>query len=759
MLATACAWVASRLVFPPGELAGDFAAEADGAQFEPVTPNPLLYQADGRYPAATESAASNNVELSASTSQTAAELEPPLLPPVVTFASPLAEYAVDPAPRWNQDIQLVAHQAPPPQFANRQPPPTAELIGPVGQLTFQFQAAPWDLVLRRFAAEAGLALEVDVLPPGTLTYFDEHPHTPTEALDILNSALVPRGFVLIRNGRVARVVKIDGGVPPALVPQINVTELESRGWNELLTVDIPVVRTNATVAANEVKPLLSPLGKAIPLTGSNRLVVTDMGGNLRRIYRLLWPHGADASQRPNLVYRLKNTPALDVAKAVNEFLASSQPARPGGAPPAGPGGGPVPVEGLARDAVVVAEATTNSILVNASQPLLADIERIIAQLDQAPEQVVIQALLVEVQLGSTDEFGVELGVQDSVLFDRSVVNNLVTNPTTNTSPNGVQTTTNQIISQTAQPGFNFNNQPLGNNTSVSPATVGSQALSSLALGRVNSNLGFGGLVLSASSDSVSVLLRALAARTKVDILSRPQIRTLDNHPAEIQIGQQVPVVDGVSVTPVGSANPIIRQDQAGIILRVVPHISPEGEVAIEVTAEKSQFQLAAGTGVPIFTDAKNGNVVQAPIKDVTKARTTVSMLNGQTIVLGGMITKSTNKVERKLPYLGDVPYLGWLFRYDLEQVARSELLIFLTPQVIHCAADSERIREEEINRTKFPAADATQIDGRVPPGTPAGPIDPTAPGAPGTPPATTEAPVKEASRVRKFFGKTMPFLN
>src|SRR5690606_1937206 len=148
-------------------------------------------------------------------------------------------------------------------------------------------------------------------------------------------------------------------------------------------------------------------------------------------------------------------------------------------------------------------------------------------------------------------------------------------------------TTQRIISQEAQPGFLFNNQQLGNNTAVNPAKVGTQGLSNFSLGRINGDLGFGGLVLAASSESVSVLIRALAAKRKVHILSRPQIRTLDNQLAEIQVGQQVPVVRGVTVNTLGGANPVVQQEDVGIILSVTPRISPDGTIVMETIATKS----------------------------------------------------------------------------------------------------------------------------------------------------------------------------
>ena len=259
-------------------------------------------------------------------------------------------------------------------------------------------------------------------------------------------------------------------------------------------------------------------------------------------------------------------------------------------------------------------------------------------------------------------------------------------------------TTNQtILSKSTTPGFAFNNAPLGNNA-VNPGIVGTQALSNLGTGRVNGDLGFGGLVLSAGSDSVSALLRALDSKFKVDVLSRPQIRTVENKEAFIQIGQQVPVVDGVTVNAVGSANPVIRQDKAGIILKTTPRISPDGRVQIDVMTEKSAFLLARGSGVPIFTDTTTGRVIEAPVKDITTATTTVSIQTGETVVLGGMISNAENVVHRKVPFLGDIPLLGRLFRYDLQQHSRKELLVFLTPIVLN--DDISRFHmEDEIRRT------------------------------------------------------------
>ena len=437
--------------------------------------------------------------------------------------------------------------------------------------------------------------------------------------------------------------------------------------------------------------------------GRTNSVIAMGGGDALRIVEavLFRLDDNDARNRKTSVVKLRNNPATDIAASLNQFLQSQRdlaqidPTRTSSS------------QLLDQEVIVTPEPLSNSLIISATPRYFDSILDLTSQLDREPSQVSIQALLVEVTLEDNDEFGVELGFQDSLLFDRSVIDNILTIPVTNTAPNGVQTTTNTIISQSATPGFPFNNLPLGNNTSVTPGRVGSQGLSNFALGRTNGDLGYGGLVLSASSDSVNVLIRALAARRNVRVLSRPSVTVLDSQIAQIQVGQVVPVTDGATIGATGNVIPTITRDNAGIILTVTPRISPEGQVVMEVAAEKSQY---TGAGVTILTDA-NGRDVTSPIKDITTASTTVKVPDAQTIVLGGMITNSEETIERKVPWLGDIPLVGQAFRYDSHAHRRTELLIFLTPRVIRCDQDAEHIKQIEAQRIHFFEDEAELIHG------------------------------------------------
>ena len=170
-----------------------------------------------------------------------------------------------------------------------------------------------------------------------------------------------------------------------------------------------------------------------------------------------------------------------------------------------------------------------------------------------------------------------------------------------------------------------------------------------------SELGFGGLVLSASSKSINVLLRALQQNQRLEVLSRPQVMTIDNQPAFIQVGQKVPRITNVTINQIGQNN-VVTLENVGLILGVTPRISPDGMVVMEIDAEKSEVAPEI-EGIPISISA-TGAVMRSPRYNITTAQTTVSTASGETIVLGGLITKSEQRLNRRVPYLSDVPVLG-----------------------------------------------------------------------------------------------------
>ncbi|XZE55588.1 secretin N-terminal domain-containing protein [Planctomycetaceae bacterium SH139] len=457
---------------------------------------------------------------------------------------------------------------------------------------------------------------------------------------------------------------------------------------------------------------LAPLRFTVDVR-SNSIIASGSDGDLTIVDALVTRlDETDTMQRQNTVYQLKNSPAVDVALAINEFLRNTRQVE--NASP----GTINPYDQLEKEVVVVPEPVSNKLIVSATPRYFEEISKMIEKLDAQPPQVMIQALIAEIALDNTEEFGVELGIQDSVLFDRGLLGELltVTNTVQNSTPGGVQTATNQeIVAATNQPGFDFNNtNSLGNSGSnralAGAGTVGPQAISNFAVGRGNAELGFGGLVLSASSQNINVLLRALEETRRMEILSRPQVLTLDNQPAFIQVGQRVPRITGSSINQIGQQN-TVELENVGLILGVTPRISPEGNVTMEIDAEKSSIGPEI-EGIPVSV-SNDGTIIRSPRVDVTSAQATVSAADGETIILGGLITKSRREVHRKVPYLGDIPVLRHLFRFDSMSVRRTELLIILTPHIVRTPADAERLKQIEMARMSWCAADVFDLHGEV----------------------------------------------
>lgn len=409
--------------------------------------------------------------------------------------------------------------------------------------------------------------------------------------------------------------------------------------------------------------------------------------------------GSDIEERQTDVYRLRNAGASDVAGALTSLLEQQTNLEQLQE-------GVSLQQQIEQEVIVVPELVSNSLLISSSPRFFMKLITLIEKLDEAPPQVVIQVLIAQVDLEKNDELGVELGAQDSILFDRSIFPGAarLIQPF---APAGVTADATQIP---GIPGFNFNNQPLGNNPNVpGSGQVGTQGLGTFNMGRTNSNLGYGGFVFSASSENVSVLIRALAQRRRLEILSRPQIMTLDNQEAFIQVGQQVPLIANSVIQPQGGVVNTVQYQDVGIILQVVPKINPDGSVVMRVDPEISA--LAPIADVNSRVEVSTG--VFARAINTTRAQTTVSANDGQTAVIGGLIRRETEVEERKVPLLGDVPVLGHLFRYDRETKTKRELLILLTPHVVRCAADAERIKQMETERINWCLADIEKIHGDI----------------------------------------------
>ncbi|OZI55889.1 type II secretion system secretin GspD [Bordetella genomosp. 4] len=300
-------------------------------------------------------------------------------------------------------------------------------------------------------------------------------------------------------------------------------------------------------------------------------------------------------------------------------------------------------------ATIQADPSTNTLIISAPEPLYRSLREVIDQLDQRRAQVLVESLIVEVNDEAAAEFGIQWMTGSGNLNDGS-----------------------GFVG-----GTNLGGSGIG--TSSTGATTIDQLAGGLTLGVVKGTVD----VLGNELINLGVLARALNDTGKANILSTPNLLTLDNESASILVGQTVPFVTGQYVTSGsdGSSNPFqtIEREDVGLKLNIRPQISEGGTVKLDIYQEVSSIDQASSS-------ATTGIVTNKRAID-----TSVLVDDGQIIVLGGLLEDSVTTSTNAVPGLSEIPLLGALFRYDSRARTKKNLMVFLRPYVVRDKRDSANV--------------------------------------------------------------------
>jgi general secretion pathway protein D len=309
-------------------------------------------------------------------------------------------------------------------------------------------------------------------------------------------------------------------------------------------------------------------------------------------------------------------------------------------------------EGIVR---ISGDPSTNSLIINASPQDYETLKQVIIQLDVRRRQVYIEAIIMEVRLDTTRALGIELqgaaGTGNGILFGRVSFNNLANallagDPTGSLSGLVAAAASNQTIR-------------LPNGTTI-PAQI--------------------------------ALIQATETNNDVNVLSAPNILTTDNQEAEIVVGQNVPFIASTSTseTNLGNVFNTIERRDVGITLRITPQISEGGMVRLNLFEEVSALVVSA---------LINANQL-GPVTTIRSATTSVVVRDRQTVVIGGLISDSTDNTESSVPFISDIPVLGNFFRSTRGHREKINLLIFLTPHIIRTATEHRDKSLEERDKLR-----------------------------------------------------------
>lgn len=441
--------------------------------------------------------------------------------------------------------------------------------------------------------------------------------------------------VLLITGRAAvvnRLVEVVRRVDKAGDQEVDIVKLKYASAGEMVRL-VTNLNKDGNNQGGNTSLLLAP--KVVADERTNSVVVSGEPKARARIIQMVHQLDRDLQSQGNTrVFYLKYGKAKDLVEVLKGVSSSIEADKKGGAA-ATTGGGGASIGG--GKLAISADETTNALVITAQPDVMAELEQVVAKLDIRRAQVLVEAIIVEIADGD----GLNLGVQWA-----------------NTNGGGTQfTDTNLPIGSVAIAAKDYKD----NGTTTGLASLAKE---------------FNGMAAGFYKGNWAALVTALSTNTKNDILSTPSIVTMDNKEASFNVGQEVPVQSGSqSSTTSDQVFNTIERKTVGTKLVVTPQINEGDSVLLNIEQEVSSV---AQTQAP-------GTSTLGPTFDTRTIKNAVLVKSGETVVLGGLMDEKTQEKVSKVPLLGDIPVLGYLFRSTSNSTSKRNLMVFIRPTILRDA--------------------------------------------------------------------------
>ena len=583
----------------------------------------------------------------------------------------------------------------------------------------------------KFVADVtGTTMVVDPNVKGKVRVISSKPVTQSELYDLFLSILDVQGYTAVRSGQVVRIVPSkDARSSP--VPLIENQDL--LGNDEYVTQVIRLDNISAAKLIPVLRPLVPQQAHMAAYAPSNAIIISDIRSNIGRIVEIIERMDRSAIQTTEII-RLKYGVSEDVVSMLNTLEKARQGEGAEAnkdvilvadkrtnsvvvtademsverirklvayfdSPLEQSGNVRVVyleyadatetaevltrvMQNIARleaggtqrnggESTIEADAGTNSLIITADTDEMAALESVIARLDIRRAQVLIEAIIVEMEMTEGQELGLQwLFANDSGLYGGNISNSTA------------QQRRNAELAGALLPD---NGSEVIDTRSIAGALASTPG-ATLGWGMVDESL------------TMTVILNALETQGNANILSTPSLLTLDNEEAFITVGQEVPFVTG-SYTNTGSANgasnpfQTIERQSVGITLKVTPQINEGDSVVLDIVQEVSSISAQILAASDVITNER-------------KIETKVLANDSDILVLGGLVKDDVQDSTQGIPLLSDIPLLGRLFRNDVVSVTKSNLLVFIRPTIIRddqdlAGATAEKyrfIRDKQLQR-------------------------------------------------------------
>ncbi len=582
-----------------------------------------------------------------------------------------------------------------------------------------------DLTGKNFILDDRVKGKISVYSPAKLT--------TDEAFNVFTSVLELKGFTIVPSGKVLKIV------PLASAKQAGTRVLSGTDRSPVNDAYIARVISLNNISAQDAVSFLQPVvardGQITPFGPSNLLLVVDAANNIQKVLDILALVDTPQRREGAELLFLKNAPADNVATLVREWLGGRDKGQKGTGTPAATGGG-----------IIIPDSRLNALVLFGSDKDKEDIKRLVALIDitsptssgkinvyfleyaDATEMVKVLDGFIKGAGAATasQQPGATPGQQSP--FESSKISVIADKPTNSlviaASPNDYQSL-HAVIQKLDKRRRQVYVQATIAEISLTKADAMGSQLAIVLGGTSQSGAGaiavdpfnlFAGstpqtaaiiALLTKLGKNANLIgtVNALSSNGVLNILSTPNILTSDNKEAEIFVGENVPFVSSFqqSASSVAS-NPIqsVERKDTGIMLKITPQITEGDYIKMDVYQEISAIK-------PTATSTSTVNPADL-ITTKRSAKTSVVVKNNETIVIGGLIGSKETESISKIPFLGDIPLLGWLFKSKSTSVDKTNLIILLTPQVVKDAADMNEITEKRRERFNEFMQDTKPLD-------------------------------------------------
>lgn len=487
-----------------------------------------------------------------------------------------------------------------------------------------------------------------------------------DAYDIMKAILELKGFAVVESENLIKIIPIKDAIKKNVEVIIDTTKKQViPSDDQTITYLQEIKNADAEQIANALRALKSPNTDIIVYRDLNIIIYSGTASEINGLIKIasaldkrIAEVDMDKAIKGNIhVVHLENADAEKLAAVLSRIPFAEYAAINVGETQT-----PQTVEAIkkaqqaaqAKSSIadkqklsIIANKETNSLIITAKPEEFKMIKNIIDQLDIVREQVLIEALIIEVAADSGWGFGIDWMIGDQSGTHLYGGSSIQGTPPSYTLPSGMT----------------------GKEVAV-PLSTGFQ------IGYLSdkSMLGF-------------ALLNATGAEKHYNILSTPQILTTDNQEAEINVGEEIPVPTNNRISDTGVQFYTYEYKSVGVKLKITPHITSENSITLDLYQEVNSV-------LGQTTILESGSIIP-PTLGKRDIKTKINVANTKTIVVGGLITNNKSVEETKVPILGDIPLLGWFFKRKVVEYKKTNLLVFITPHIVTKQAKMDALSEQK----------------------------------------------------------------